>query len=167
MQARTVTSLTKKAILVHLFVLASVSISGTAFSQTPQEKKSKPADRKETKKPTGIDFCLISEEYVEGLTHPNGFRLGEGGTGDLDYPLLKPVFTLTAKHVKSCELKASVNPFNRKYLQYDVCVELNDLGKAEMFAAFKGVNDAYTRNIGLKGSGRPLKGALYLWVVNG
>lgn len=167
MQVTTIASLTKKAIVFLLLLVASVSISGTAFSQTPGLKKSKPADRKETKKPTGIDFCLISEEYVDGLTHPNGFRLGEGGTGDLDYPLLKPVFTLTAKHVKSCELKASVNPFNKKHLQYDVCVELNDLGRAEMYAAFKGVNDAYTRNTGLKGSGRPLKGASYLWVVNG
>ena len=161
MQVTTIASLTKKANVFLLLLVASVSISGTAFSQTPELKKSKPAGSKETKKPTGIDFCLISEEYVEGLTHPNGFRLGEGGTGDLDYPLLKPVFTLTAKHVKSCELKASVNPFNKKHLQYDVCVELNDLGRAEMYAAFKGVNDAYTRNTG------PLKGASYLWVVNG
>ena len=156
----TISSLTWKPILRFLFVLAIVSICGTAFSQSSQLNKSNPAVRKVPTKIIGIDFCLIKEDFVKGLTHSKGVRLTDAATlDDLDYPLVKPTFTLTSKHIKSCELKASINPFNKKP-QYDVCVELNDLGRAEMFVAFKGVNDDYTKRVGSKG-------AMYLWVVNG
>lgn len=127
--------------------------------------QAKTADGK-THKPAGIDFCLISDKYIDGVTHPAGVRLTDAqATGDLDYPLLKPAIVLKAKHVKECELKASVNPYN-KMPQFDVVVQLNDLGRAEMHAAFKGVNDDFTRTIGTK-AGIRLDGATYLWVING
>jgi len=67
--------------------------------RTARERRTNDASSADEKASAGIDFCLINEDYVEGLTHPNGIRLNEASAlDDLDYPLRKPTFTLTAKH---------------------------------------------------------------------
>lgn len=121
--------------------------SGTGFSQTtselmlPKSKQpkwqSKATVKKNAKTPTGVDFCLYQQNHVEGVTHPKGVQLSEAGP--VNYFHLKPTFTLTEKHVKKCELKETPQPAISDLDYTTLYIEFSDLGRAEMFEAFKDI----------------------------
>ena len=144
----TTNTLLKKIALYFLCPALAVLLgSGTGLSQTTSElllplsktpkSKSNATDKENAKKTTGVNFCLYQKDHVKGVTQPKGIQLSEAGP--LNYVLLKPTFTLTAKHVKKCELKDTPQPALSDLDYMTLCIEFSDRGRAEMFEAFKDI----------------------------